>query len=363
MKLFLSYPSEKLYIAKEIHAFFKSASIECWFDKEDLVGATKWDRRRKKALKDADLTVILCSHETISKRGVYQREINEAIEKEKDYPIDQTGILPIKLEDVALPPELSDLQWIEYFKPDWRKKIAVAILDRLPETEKQKLTTLIAIKNGTARDDLEEVFQIDKHPAELDFRWFRYKIPGDYWRYVNSNIESIATGYLYEFKKYLNEDCNGREFYELGVTESFRSNELISISFGHFRYYGGAYPSHGVTTLNFWGNEIGKVAIDELFEYNDDTLNYIKQYILNDFVPENDDEPSPKDAIKNIGNYGWPSIAQYTFNSRFLILHFSEFAGLPHVMGYSQVLIPWKKMLPHMGINFKSKIENLGSSS
>ena len=75
MKIFLSYPSERLTQAREIYAFLVSLGLNVWFDKESLVAGQDWERESGKAQRNADLIVQICSVEVISKTGIIQREI------------------------------------------------------------------------------------------------------------------------------------------------------------------------------------------------------------------------------------------------------------------------------------------------
>ena len=77
MKTFLSYPSERLDAAHRVFDFVRSLGIEIWFDKDTLVGGQDWDRERSKAQATTDLTLLICSPETISRTGVIQREIKD----------------------------------------------------------------------------------------------------------------------------------------------------------------------------------------------------------------------------------------------------------------------------------------------
>ena len=84
LKTFLCYPSEAEKSAREVTGFVRSVGIDCWFDKDSLVAGEDWDRSRRDALQDADVVLVLCSSVTTGRNGVYQREINEALQLSAD---------------------------------------------------------------------------------------------------------------------------------------------------------------------------------------------------------------------------------------------------------------------------------------
>jgi hypothetical protein len=87
MEIFLSYPSERLKVAREVYGFLTSVGVDVWFDKESLVAGQVWDRERKEAQKRADLTVLVCSRETVEREGVIQREVKDILDLLEEKPV------------------------------------------------------------------------------------------------------------------------------------------------------------------------------------------------------------------------------------------------------------------------------------
>jgi hypothetical protein len=73
MKLFLSYPSERLSQAREIYNFMIGHGLDVWFDKENLIAGQNWEREINKAQCDADMIVQVCSTEIVNKTGIIQK--------------------------------------------------------------------------------------------------------------------------------------------------------------------------------------------------------------------------------------------------------------------------------------------------
>jgi hypothetical protein len=119
LTVFLSYPSERLEKAREIYEFLVTLGINVWFDKETLIGGQNWNRERANAQSEADLTVLVCSPETVDRQGVIQREIKDAIQRCQDAPVGHICLVPLRTEEVRLPQELAFYQYIDLFQDGW----------------------------------------------------------------------------------------------------------------------------------------------------------------------------------------------------------------------------------------------------
>jgi TIR domain-containing protein len=124
VEIFLSYPSEHVEIARAIYEFLRWIGADVWFDKESLVAGQDWDRERLEAQRRADLTVLICSRETFEKPGVIQREVKQVLDLLNDKPLGRIYLICVRIEEIGFPPELARYQWVNYFEPDWKVKLA-----------------------------------------------------------------------------------------------------------------------------------------------------------------------------------------------------------------------------------------------
>jgi hypothetical protein len=138
IKVFLSYPNERVDQAYKIHAFIKSLGISGWFDKETLIGGQDWDRERGKAQREADLTILVCSPETVSRGGVIQREVKDALDRCRDMPFGRICLIPVRTDDISLPEELSRYHYIDLFRSDWEFQLARSIELKYEDSDAEK---------------------------------------------------------------------------------------------------------------------------------------------------------------------------------------------------------------------------------
>ncbi len=345
MRVFLSYPSEHWATAREVATFIRSTGIDCWFDKDALVAGEDWDRARSLALRGADVVVILCASQTIGRNGVYQREINEALRAQDDRRLGVIYIIPIRIEDAPLPPELSRLQYVNYLDASWRRRFAVGLARAFRENGEAlpaalEVASALPDEGGTLPHEVTE----ERPEGNLNVNWLTYLMDGEYWDFVNSVIRAKALGGLYEARRRFAErqGASGSDW-ELHVSEHYRKGQLVSLVVGHSSYFSGAaHPNHGVETINILGEDGGIITAQDLFTTSSRTLKFLTDYIKFDLRRQYGGTAEEVDLIHYVDTYGWKFFDHFSFNEAGMQLNFSSMSGLPHVLGYQAVYLPWQ---------------------
>jgi len=344
LKAFLSYPSEHLDIAREIKQFIRSVGVECWFDKDNLVVGENWDRARRLAQKNADVVVLLCASQTTERDGVYQREINEALEAARDRRLGSVYILPIRLEDVELPAEISQVQYVDKFDPLWSQKLAGGLLRAAVNhgIEPPPSLTVAGARPDEGGIIPREIAE-SREEGNLQVTWLQYALHGEYWDFVNAKITSLALGGLYEGRRNISEwHGDSGSSWELHISEAYRKGELVSLIVGHYNYFSGAaHPNHGLETINILGPEAGVVTASDIFGHSSEALKFISDYTALNLRQQRPDIKA-SDIAHYVDVYRWSLFDQFTFNEAGMRLNLSSSSGLPHVLGYVDVYIPWE---------------------
>ena len=347
MKTFLCYPSEAETTAREVAGFVRSVGIDCWFDKNSLIAGEEWDRSRRLALQDANVVLVLCNSVTTGRNGVYQREINEAIRLSADRRLGTIHILPLRLEDVSLPPELSRLQYVDHFDPNWRRKVAAG-LDRACKEAGEAVPDRLMV--AAAQPDEGGIIPCSKHeerPAgTIEADWIEYAIDGEYWDFVNGVIRSKALGGVYQARRQLDEwwQKSGSSW-EIKMSEFHRKGELVSLTVGSFNYFAGAaHPSHGVATINMLGPQAGIMSAYDLFDGDAEALAFLTDYVNLDLRRQSAGTDEKFNISKYVESYGWDLYEHYGFNESGMQINLSSMSGLPHVLGYFDTYLPWQSV-------------------
>jgi hypothetical protein len=120
IKVFLSYAREDTEAAERLYRELNSyPRVEVWYDKRSLAAGKDWAATIRKALRSCRYCIVLLSRHSVTKRGFYQREIRLALDVLKEFPEDETFLVPMRLDDCDVRFEaLRALQYIDLF-PDW----------------------------------------------------------------------------------------------------------------------------------------------------------------------------------------------------------------------------------------------------
>jgi hypothetical protein len=250
--VFLSYPSEKVSEAYEIHHFLRSLGVEVWLDKENLIGGQDWENEITEELNRADLAVLLCSEETARRPVVIQKEMKEIFRIMEKLPYGGIFLIPIKLDSTLLPRQLTKYQYIDYSNSNFREKLARSVALRC---EQKGVTVNKLLAEYTSNIDKStnsvKISKLEESTEEFDFdaTYPRYAFAGQYWDYVNSEITREVFSDFYTYlpaeRADLKLHADLKSQWTMSVEEFFRKEHLVSLRF--YRYFfgrGSAHPNH-----------------------------------------------------------------------------------------------------------------------
>jgi hypothetical protein len=113
---FISYASEDKLAAQDIYNKLKESGMKPWLDERDIPLGTEWDERIRSAIREAHIVLVLLSSTSIEKVVYFQKEVAFAVERAEEEPELRPFILPVKLEDVPVPPLLAKWQWANWYE-------------------------------------------------------------------------------------------------------------------------------------------------------------------------------------------------------------------------------------------------------
>ena len=122
-QVFIAYAVEDLADAQRLCVALRRHGCSPWLDKEKLLAGQNWPRAIERAIEVCDVFVACFSPRSIAKRGMFQQEIRHALECARRRPLDDSFVLPVRLEECTVPRRIADqLQYVDLF-PDWEKGI------------------------------------------------------------------------------------------------------------------------------------------------------------------------------------------------------------------------------------------------
>lgn len=115
--VFLSYASQDAAAAERICAALRSAGVEVWFDRDELVGGDAWDAKIRKQIKECALFMPLISANTDARaEGYFRLEWKLAVDRSHLMADDVPFLLPLVLGETAeatarVPDRFREVQW------------------------------------------------------------------------------------------------------------------------------------------------------------------------------------------------------------------------------------------------------------
>ena len=122
-QVFIAYVEEDLLFARRICESLRQAGCVPWMDKEKLLPGQNWPRSIERAIEISDVFVACFSPRSLAKRGQFQSELRWAMDCARRVPLEETFLIPIRLEPCGVPRRISDqVQYVDLF-PDWDRGI------------------------------------------------------------------------------------------------------------------------------------------------------------------------------------------------------------------------------------------------
>jgi formylglycine-generating enzyme required for sulfatase activity len=118
-RVFLCHAKEDKPRVEKLYHQLKGAGYHPWLDKYDLLPGQDWWEEIEKIIRDRDNLVVVClSCNSVTKKGMVQKEIKRALDVLDEMPEDTIYLIPARLEPCEPPLRLSKLHWVNLFEPD-----------------------------------------------------------------------------------------------------------------------------------------------------------------------------------------------------------------------------------------------------
>jgi len=115
-RVFLSYAREDTASARQLKKDLAALGVDIWFDESSLLPGQKWRVEIQKAIRSSDFFVLILSRSSVTKRGVVQSELRDALDVMREMPDGAIFIVPARIEPVEPDHEvLRDIQWVDLF--------------------------------------------------------------------------------------------------------------------------------------------------------------------------------------------------------------------------------------------------------
>ena len=122
-QVFIAYVKEDEALAARLYRSLDAAGFSPWMDVRKLLPGQNWPRAIESAIDTSDFFVACFSDNSVRKKGGFQAEIRYALDCARQVPLDEIFIVPVRLNQCAVPRTIRhELQYIDLF-PDWDEGI------------------------------------------------------------------------------------------------------------------------------------------------------------------------------------------------------------------------------------------------
>lgn len=134
-RVFVAYAAEDGLAADRICDDLEKAGWSAWLDRRKLLPGQNWPRRIEEAIAAADCFIACFSGNSVCKRGGFQAEVRYALDCARRVPLDETFLIPVRLDECRVPARIQrEIQYVDLF-PDWGAGMAQVL--RIMETQRR----------------------------------------------------------------------------------------------------------------------------------------------------------------------------------------------------------------------------------
>ena len=120
-RVFVAYASEDYQKAEAIYDALLAAGCNPWMDRKNLQAGQNWPRLIESVIEASDFCVACMSTNSVRKRGGFQSELRFALDIARRLPLDDSFLIPVRLDECHVPSRVTrEWQYIDFF-PDWSK--------------------------------------------------------------------------------------------------------------------------------------------------------------------------------------------------------------------------------------------------
>jgi hypothetical protein len=126
-KVFLCHAKEDEIVVRKCYSELQLVGFEPWIDKESLLPGQDWKTVIETEINKTNYILVFISHNSVQKDGFVQREIRFALERAAYKPDGTIFIIPVRLEPIGVPRQLSHLHWVDLFEKEGMSRLLKAL--------------------------------------------------------------------------------------------------------------------------------------------------------------------------------------------------------------------------------------------
>lgn len=136
LKVFLCHAHVDKDAAKQLYDRLIRDGVDAWLDKEKLLGGANWEFEIRKAVRECDIFLVCVSEQftqRLRRKNFAQTEVGIALNEAELKPKEQIYIVPVRLENCAVPKSLQRWHWVDLFESDGYERLIRSLNKRIEE--------------------------------------------------------------------------------------------------------------------------------------------------------------------------------------------------------------------------------------
>lgn len=125
--IFISYARVDDQIVQNIYDTLVMNKYHPWMDIHSIKGGEDWIRAIYKAIEESHIFLAVLSNNSVSRRGVIQKELKKALDKWDGMLPDDIYIIPVRVDDCPIPDLLMHIQVLDWNGGKGENKLLEAI--------------------------------------------------------------------------------------------------------------------------------------------------------------------------------------------------------------------------------------------
>jgi hypothetical protein len=378
VQVFISYASQDQERVLPVYDYLvKNGYPNTWIDCKKLLPGQPWEFEIERNLRKSEIVLIFLSHNSINKRGFVQKELKTCLRYLEEKLNSDIYIVPIKLDtEVALPEELSKLQWLELERHD-----ALILLKASLDTQTEKLGfeilsgELYSTEIHTTKKNISEKWDgLPGYEVELSLPVF-HSTTFENIHEVTKIIEGQFIKSLHTYRLNKLEQTPGvfswaQFYYQRTNTffahydNIFHNNNFLSILYRISWYAAGAaHPNYHFESFNFLLTPLIEIEdLRTIFTDESSAFGLIQEYVrktLGELKVEKfesdsiENERMLEEEWVNQGTDCWESFSVFGFSKEGLIIYFAPYQVGPYAFGDHTVTIPYDIFYRHLKFDYR----------
>jgi len=167
ISIFISYARADKDPVETIYKFLLDSGMSPWMDVHNILPGENWERAINHAIKTSDVFIAVLTNNSVTRRGVLQKELKQGIDKLEEYLPGDIYFIPIRLDNCEIPERLGSIQTLDWENGRGKYKLLDAISASQNRTGARAVATSAPQRPAKTKFDLRQFLNSIDLPSDF----------------------------------------------------------------------------------------------------------------------------------------------------------------------------------------------------